>query len=167
MNYIKIVEYLRECPQIAKLLPIAGEQKVYNDIVLPAGGSSTASISGGFDSLGDYNGKVVPVPSIYKDYQINSYRPYDVKDTNPPNYNDNALTLEEIDEIFSWVAEQDNKGNFPDVAEKVISVECTSVQPYIRGVDEDENIVCYAITFRVWFVNEVRKPRQVYYELED
>lgn len=164
MKYVKIVEYLRQCPQIAKLLPIAGEQKAYNDIVLPAGGSATANVSGKIDTLGAYEGDVTPISSIYKDYQINSYRPYDVKDNNPPYANGNALTIEEIDEIFDWVAEQDNKQNFPDVDEKVISVECTSVQPYIRGVDEGDNIVCYAITFRVWYVNNVRKRRSVYYE---
>lgn len=164
MEYVKIVDYLRQCPQIAKLLPIAGEQKAYNDIVLPAGGSPTANISGNIDTIGGYDGRVVPIPSIYKDYQINCYRPYDVKDNNPPYANGNALTLEEVDEVFSWVAEQDNSENFPDVSEKIIAVECTSVQPYIRGVDDSENIVCYVITFRVWFVNEIRKPRCVYYE---
>lgn len=165
MNYIKIVEFLRQCPQINKLLPIAGEQQAYNDIVMPIGGSSTASIQGKIDSLGCYEGEISPIPTIYKDYQINSYRPYDVKENNPPKFNENALTLEEIDEIFKWVAEQDNNEIFPDVEEKIVSIECTSVQPYIRGVDETENLICYAITFRVWYVNELRKKRSVYYEL--
>lgn len=164
MEYVKIVDYLRQCPQIAKLLPVAGEQKAYNDIVLPAGGSSTANISGSIDTVGGYEGNVVPIATIYKDYQINSYRPYDVKDNNPPYANENALTLEEIDEIFKWVAEQDNNENFPNVSEKIVSVECTSVQPYIRGTDESENIVCYVINFRIWYVNEIRKRRSVYYE---
>lgn len=165
MDYVKIVEYLRQCPQINKLLPVAGEQTAYSDIVMPVGGSSTANIQGRFDNLGGYEGDIIPIPTIYKDYQINSYRPYDVKDNNPPQYNGNALTLEEVDEIFKWVSEQDNAENFPDVSEKVVSVECTAVQPYIRGVDEDLNIVCYAITFRVWYVNQFRKQRSVYYEL--
>lgn len=165
MNYIKIVEYLRECPQIQKVLPVAGEQKWYNDVVLPVGGSSTANISGRFDTLGGYEAKITPISSIYNDYQINCYRPYDVKDTSQPSLNENALTYEEVQEIFTWVAEQDNNQHFPDVSEKVISVECTAVQPYIRTVDEEENIMCYAVTFRVWFVNEIRKPRMMYYEI--
>lgn len=164
MEYTKIVEYLRQCPQLNKIFPVASGQEWYTDVVNPIGGSATASISGKFDVLGCYEGSVVPIPSIYKDYQIYCYRPYDTKDNNPPQYNENALTLEEVEEVFSWVAEQDNNCNFPDVSEKVISVECTSVQPYIRTVDEEENTVCYAITFRVWYVNEVRKRRNVYYD---
>lgn len=165
MEYIKVVEYLRKCPLIKSLLPVAGEQTAYNDIVLPIGGSATASISGKFDSLGGYEGEIVPFPTVYKDYQINCYRPYDTNDNNPPKYNLNALTTEEIDEIYNWVAEQDNNQNFPDVTENVVSVECTSVQPYIRGVDDSENVVCYAITFRIWYVNQIRKRRSMYYEL--
>lgn len=165
MEYIKVVEYLRQCPLIKSLLPVAGEQMAYNDVILPIGGSATASVSGKFDALGGYEGEIVPLPTVYKDYQINCYRPYDTNDNNPPKYNLNALTTEEIDEIYNWVAEQDNKQNFPDVTEKVVSVECTSVQPYIRGVDDSDNVVCYAITFRIWYVNQIRKRRSMYYEL--
>lgn len=165
MDYIKVVEYLRQCPQISRLLPVAGEQSAYNDIVLPLGGSSTATIAGNIDALGSYEGEVKPSPTVYKDYQINCYRPYDAKDGNPPKFNENALTVQEIGEVFAWVAEQDNSENFPDVPEKVVSVECTSVQPYIRAVDKTENLICYAITFRIWYVNTVRKARQVYYQL--
>lgn len=165
MEYTKIVEYLRQCPQIAKLLPIAGEQEAYNNIILPIGGSSTANITSKFDMLGGYEYQLIPIPTIYKDYQINCYRPYDINDNNPPEYNGNALTLEEIDEIFKWVAEQDNNLTFPDVSEKVVSVECTSVQPYIRGTDETDNVVCYVITFRVWYVNQIRQMRSDYYEI--
>lgn len=166
LNYVKIVEYLRKCPEIEKLLPIAGTEEAYTEVVLPAGGSSTANVVGGFDALGGYEGSVNPIPSIYEDYQINCYRYYDVKDNNPPQYNSNALTEEEVNEIFKWVANQDEKNNFPDVTEKIITVECTSLQPYIRGVDESKNIVCYVVNFRVWYVNEVRKRKQVYYELQ-
>lgn len=147
-------------------MPIAGRQSFYTDIILPVGGSSTASIKGSIDSVGCYEGEIVPIPTIYKDYQINCYRPYDINDTSPPVYNENALTMEEIDGIFSWVASKDNNMDFPDVSEKVVSVECTSVQPYIRAVDEREKIMCFAVTFRVWYVNEVRKRREVYHELQ-
>lgn len=165
MEYTKIVEYLRQCPEIAQLLPIAGEQEAYTDIILPVGGSSTANITGKFDMLGGYEYQLTPIPTIYKDYQINCYRPYNVNDNNPPQYNSNALTLKAVDKIFKWVAEQDNKLNFPDVSEKIVSIECTSVQPYIRGTDETDNIVCYVITFRVWYVNQIRQRRSNYYEL--
>lgn len=164
MEYAKVVEYLRGCPQIAKLLPVAGEQEVYNSVILPAGGSATASVSGKIDVMGDYEGTVTPVTTIYKDYQINCYRPYDVKDTNPPKYNGNALTFEEIDEIYAWVVEQDNNMHFPDVKEKIVAIECTAIQPYIRSVDVSENVVCYVVNVRIWFVNEIRKARTVFYE---
>lgn len=167
MNYTKIVEYLRKCPQISEILPVAGEQTAYTDVVVPVGGSATANISAKIDTLGGYMGEVVPIPTIYKDFQINCYRPYDINNNNPPKFNGNALTLENVDEIFDWVAKQDNDTNFPDVEEKVVSVECTAVQPYIRGTDESDNVLCYVITFRVWYVNEVRQRRVVYYECED
>lgn len=146
-------------------MPVAGKEETYTEVILPAGGSATGTVGGNFDTLGGYEGYVNPIPSIYEDYQINCYRYYDVKDNNPPKYNSNALTADEVNKIYEWVAEQDGKNNFPDVSEKIITVECTSLQPYIRYVDESKNIVCYVVPFRVWYVNEVRKQKQVYYEL--
>lgn len=164
MNYIKIVEYLRQCPQIRELLPIAGEEEAYSSVILCAGGSSTGNVSGKFDNLGGYEGQISPIPTVYRDYQINCYRPYDVGDNSPPGENINALTAQEVDEIYNWIAKMDNEENFPDVEEKIVSVECTDAQSYIRGVDADSNIVCYAVTLRIWYVNETRKRRSIYYE---
>lgn len=158
------MEYLRQCPQIRELLPIAGEEEAYSSVILYAGGSSTGVVSGKFDSLGGYEANIIPSPTIYRDYQINCYRPYDAGDDSPPQDNINALTAQEVDEIYRWVTEMDNEGKFPDVEEKIVSVECTDTQPYIRGVDSDTNIVCYAVTLRIWYVNEARKRRSVYYE---
>lgn len=165
MEYTKIVEYLRQCPQIAKLLPVGGNQDDYVDIIMPLGGSSTASIGGKIDTLGNFDGGVYPNPVVYNDYQINCYRYYDVNDNNPPEYNSNALTLEEIDEIFSWIEKQDNNENFPDVSEKIVSVECTTTQSRIQGVNASENLICYPVVIRIWYVNNRRVKRMVYYEL--
>lgn len=165
MEYVKIVDYLRQCPQLAKILPVGGKQDDYVEIVMPNGGSDTAQTSGKIDSLGNFDGGVYPKVVVYNDYQINCYRYYDVNDNNPPQYNENALTLDEIGEIYKWVAEQDEKENFPDVDEKVVSVECSATQTRIQGVNSSENLVCYPINFRVWYVNNIRKLRNVYYEL--
>lgn len=160
-----IVEYMRTCPYLKNLLSIAGTQKRGNTIILPKGASETRQYQESRDINGNYFCDIIPNPSIYEDYQINCYELYDVKDSNPPRINGNIMKYEEVAEVCRWVKEQDQKKNFPDIGEKVVSVECTPFVPQIRYVDEANNVVCYFITFRIRYVN-TEEPRAIEYVSE-
>lgn len=162
-KYGILFEYFRKCPYLTNLMSIAGESEKGNTIILPQGASPVVQYRENFDNLGFYQCDIVPYPSVYEDFQINCYEFYDVKDNNPPQYNENVLTYEEVCGICDWVKEQNNKRNFPDIGEKIVSIECNPFVPQIRYVDEANNIVGYFITVRLRYVNRAER-KSVEYE---
>lgn len=166
-KYAQLFEYFRECPQLEKLLSIAGNAEKGNTIILPQGASPAVQYIDNMDALGGYECNIIPYPSIYEDFQINCYEWYDAKDTNPPKYNDNVLTYEQVCDICDWIREQDLLQNYPQIGEQIVSIECEPFVPQIRFVDEATNTIGFFITVRIRYVNRLRVARSVEYELGD
>lgn len=157
INYKNLFNYFRQCPYLQNLMSIVGESEQGNQIILPNGSGEKYQNNEKIDSLGDYSNDRIPYPSVYEDFQINCYEWYDVKDTNPPQYNENVLTYEEVCGICEWIEQQDDDKNFPDVGEDVISIECYPFVPQIQYVDPDTNTVGYYITVRIRYVNKAKR----------
>lgn len=161
-----LFDYFRQCPYLSDMMSIAAESEKGNTVVLPQGASPAVQYQEKRDILGNYECIVAPYPSVYEDFQINCYTGYYVNDTNPPKFNSNVLMYEQVCEVCRWVSEQNAKGNFPEVGERIISIECNPFVPQTRFVDEDTNTVGYFITVRVRYVNR-RQRKSVYYECEN
>lgn len=157
IRYTDLFEYFRQCPYLSNLKSIAGDSNIGSSVILPNGSSEVVEHVERVDDLGNYCDDIVPFPSVYQDFQINCYEYYDVKDTNPPQYNSNVLTLEEVQGICEWVEEQDNNNNFPNVGEQIVSIECFPFVPQIQFVDPDTNTVGYFITVRIRYVNKKQR----------
>ena len=165
-KYGILFNYFRQCPQLRDLMSIASDNNTGNTVILPQGASPSVQYQESFDALGNYQCVIEPYPSVYEDFQINCYEWYDVKDNNPPQFNENVLTYQDVCSICDWVREQNDIGNFPNINEKIISIECNPFVPQIRYVDPDTNTVGYFITVRVRYVNQT--PRKfVEYGIED
>lgn len=165
-KYAVLFNYFRQCPYLKNLMSIASLQEEGNTVILPQGASPAVQYQEEFDVNGYYNCTIEPYPSVYEDFQINCYRYYDVNDTNPPVYNGNILTYEEVVGVCDWVKAQNEANNFPDIGEMIVSIETNPFVPQVRYVDEKNNIVCYFITVRLRYVN--RTPRKtVEYEFTD
>lgn len=165
-KYAKIFEYFRQCPELADLWSIAATEDIGKRVILPQGASPVVQYQEFFDNLGGYNCEVVPYPSVYEDFQINCYEWYDVKDGSAPERNENVLSLEAVQSICEWVKVQNDIGKFPDINEKIISIECNPFVPQIRYVNAEENTVGYFITVRLRYVNRTQR-KTIEYECLD
>ena len=166
-KYGKIFEYFRKCPELSDLWSIAATEDRGVKVILPQGASPTHQYQESFDNVGDYHCEIVPYPSVYEDFQINCYEWYDVNDDSAPARNENVLTLEQVTSICDWVKEQNDIGNFPDIGEKIVSIECNPFVPQIRYVNPEENTVGYFITVRLRYVNRAQRKTVEYYGDED
>lgn len=155
INYASLFEYLKQCPELQQILPIAGEADAGATVILPQGASSaTRTQNESIDVNGFYSCEIVPELSLYEDFQINCYRRYDSKDTSESYSNLNVLTYNEVCKICNWIKRQNNLRIFPDIGYSVISIECIPFVPQIRYVNEVDNIVCYFITIRIRYKND-------------
>ena len=161
-KYAKIFEYFRQCPELADLWSIAATEDIGRRVILPQGASPAVQYTEFIDNTGGYNCEIVPYPSVYEDFQINCYEWYDVKDGSAPEHNENVLSLEAVQDICDWVKEQNDKNNFPDIDEKVVSIECNPFVPQIRYVNPEENTVGYFITVRLRYVNRAQRKTVEY-----
>lgn len=165
-KYVNLFNWFRLCPQLSRLWSIAATQDIGVRVILPQGASPRTQYREYIDNTGAYNCEIIPYPSVYEDYQINCYEWYDENDSNPPKFNENVLSLEEVCAVCDWVKEQNDIHNFPDIGEKIVSVECNPFVPQIRYVNQAENTVGYFITVRLRYVNRDQR-RDVEYESED
>ena len=165
-KYANLFEYFRKCPYLSQLMSIAAESKRGNTVIFPQGASPAVQYQEGFNVNGDYECTIEPYPSVYEDFQINCYEWYDVRDNNPPRLNENVLTYQEVCRVCDWVKEQNEANIFPNIGERIVSIECNPFVPQIRYVDADTNTVGYFITVRLRYVNR-RQRKTVEYELED
>ena len=165
-KYAVLFDYFRQCPHLRNLMSIASESERGNTVILPQGASPVVQYQERLDVTGFYECVIEPYPSIYEDFQINCYERYDVKDNNPPRFNENVLTYQEVCSVCEWVKAQNEINNFPEIGEKIVSIECNPFVPQIRYVDPETNTVGYFITVRLRYVN--RTPRKtVEYECKD
>lgn len=151
---------------MAELWSIAATEDVGKRVILPQGASAAVRYDEAFDTIGNYNCEIVPYPSVYEDFQINCYEWCDVKDGSAPARNENVLSLEAVESICKWIAEQDEVRNFPDFGEQVVSIECNPSVPQIRYVNPDENTIGYFITVRLRYVNR-KQRKSVTYAVND
>ena len=165
-KYAKIFEYFRQCPELADLWSIAATEDIGKRVILPQGASPAVQYQEFVDNLGGYNCEIIPYPSVYEDFQINCYEWYDVKDGSAPQHNENVLSLEAVQSICNWVKGQNDVGNFPEINEKVVSIECNPFVPQIRYVNPEENTVGYYITVRLRYVNRAQR-KMIEYECAD
>lgn len=166
-KYSEIFDFFRTCPALADLWSIAATEDIGVNVILPQGASPVVQYQEYIDNLGGYNCDIVPYPSVYEDYQINCYRWYDTKDSSEPEYNQNVLSLDEVQSICDWIKGQNETGNLPQITgEKVVSIECNPYIPQIRYINEVENTIGYFITVRIRYVNKAQR-RSVEYEVED
>lgn len=140
---------------------IAAKADIGNNVILQQGASEAYRRTEWEDVLGQKHIIEEPYPTVYEDYQINCYAGYDVNDTSSPIVNTNVLTLEEVNSVCEWIKEQNEKNNFPNVDEKIISMECNPFVPQIRYVDEITNTIGYYITVRIRYVNDAQEKRVV------
>ena len=161
-KYAKIFEYFRQCPELANLWSIAATEDIGKRVILPQGASPAVQYQEFIDSTGGYNCNIVPYPSVYEDFQINCYEWYDVKDGSAPERNENVLSLEAVQSICEWVKEKNDNNIFPDIDEKIVSIECNPFVPQIRYVNPEENTVGYFITVRLRYVNRMQRKTVEY-----
>ena len=165
-KYVSLFNYFRQCPLLKDLWSVAATEDIGVKVIWPQGASPAVQYEEYFDNVGGYNCEVIPYPSIYEDFQINLYQWYDAKDSSAPAVNENVLSLEQVVSVCDWIKEQNDIGNFPDIGERIISLEALPFVPQIRYVNPEENTVSYFITVRLRYVN--RTPRKtVEYELTD
>lgn len=165
-KYASLFEYFRQCPELKDLWSIAATEKRDIRVILPQGASPSVQYQEQMDTLGNYECVIEPYPSVYEDYQINCYEWYDVNDDSAPIKNENVLALEQVQSICEWVKEQNEANNFPDIGEKIVSIECNPFVPQIRYVNPEENTVGYFITVRIRYVNRTAR-KTVEYECEN
>lgn len=163
LKYAKIVEYFRKCPKLNQLQSIASGITVGNTVILPNGSSNRVQQRGSIDTIDVYEHIVDPYLIVYQDYQINCYEFYDVKDTNPPQYNSNVLTLDEVNEVCEWIDKNDDDCIFPDAGETIVAMECIPFTPQVQYIDSLENVIGYYITVRIHYINR-KKKRVVEYD---
>ena len=157
-KYTEIFGYMRTCPSLEKLWSIGATETLDRAVILPQGASPAVQYQEQLDVLGNYEAIIEPYPSVYEDYQINCFKFYDVNDSSSPSGNINVMSLDEVQAICDWVAEQNETGNLPKITgRQVISIECNPFVPQIRYVNEQENIIAYFITVRIRYVNPTRR----------
>ena len=147
-----ITQWLMQCPILQTVWNISAYEQDGANVIIPAGTSYRRDINDSVNVNGDYAAEVVPLPSVYEEYQINCYR------TIVENDNEfNALNFEDVEGVIEWITEQDEAGNFPDINNrKVVAVDCFPFIPQIRGVDPDTKLICYYITLRITYVNTAK-----------
>lgn len=158
-----IFEFLQKCPHLANLWSIGGTEQVGNNVILPQGASESVQYDEYLDVTANYEGKIIPFPSVYEDFQIDCFKFYDTKDSSSPAMNINVMSYDEVRAVCDWISEQDDKCNFPIIGKNVISIECTPFVPQIRYINEQENIIAYFITFRIRYVNP-KRGRNIEYD---
>ncbi len=163
-----LFEYMRQCPQLNNLWSIFGEIEKGSQIIFPRGSSPIyAAENEGWDVTGEYVGTLAPYPSIYEDFQIDMVQRTDPNDDRNTADNINIVSYDEVEQVCSWLLEQNAKRNLPKIEGlKVLSIEPTGTAPVVWSVDDKNQLIVYAITVRLRYVNP--NPRiDMRYESED
>lgn len=160
---IGIFNFLRTCPILKNLWSIASTEEVGRKVVLPNGASPAYAFQDIEDVTGVISCEKIPYATVYEDFQINMFYGFEPNDEREPSYNLNLLNFEEVQEVCKWLEAQDDIENFPDIGEKVVSIDVEPFQPQIRYVNAEEGVIAYYITVRIRYINP-RKRKLVEYE---
>lgn len=148
----EITQWLMNCPQLYSLWNISAEKRDGANIIFPTGTSARREIRENEDVTGLYEADIIPLPSVYEEYQINCY-----KDFTNNNNEFNIMQIDEVEAVIDWINNQDEQQNFPEITGKtVIAVETFPFIPQIRGIEPDTGMVCYYITLRITYVNTAK-----------
>lgn len=156
-----LFDFMIECPELSGLWLITAEADRGTRVIFNRGSSSVYNMQNEMiDVLGGYSGLLMPYPSVYEEFQINMYQPADPRDSNTGENNINALSYQETENVCTWLFNQNapdkitGKRNLPKFGdEKVIAIIPTGTTSTIWGYDENKQIIIYAITARVYYVN--------------
>lgn len=150
-----LFNYMRQCPQLNNLWSIMGEAEEGAQIIFPRGSSPIyAAQNERFDVAAGYNCTLQPYPSIFEDFQINMVQHADPNDDTYGADNVNVLSYQEVEDVCSWVFKQNAVRNLPKInGLRVVSIEPTGTSPVVWSVDEGEQLIVYAITVRLRYVN--------------
>lgn len=150
-----LFNYMRQCPQLNNLWSIVGEADEGAQIIFPRGSSPIyAATSEGFDIMDNYTGQLTPYPSIFEDFQINMVQRADPNDDRTDSDNINVLSYQEVEDVCNWVLTQNANRNLPHIhGLTVLSIEPTGTAPVVWSVDEGEQLIVYAITVRLRYIN--------------
>lgn len=155
-----LTEWLMQCPQLSALWNISAELSDGANILIPSGTSEMRYVNDSLDVINYYEANIVPLPSVYEEFQVNCYKSFVNNDN---SYN--VMNYDDVEKVIEWVREQDEKENFPVLeGEKVVSIDVLPFQPQIRGVDPDTYLVCYYFTIRIRYVN-TSKGRSVGWQM--
>lgn len=144
----QITDWLIQCPQLSSLWNISAYEEDGANVLLPTGTSAVRSINEKAYADGSHEADIIPMPSVYEEYQINCYKTIVANDN---SYN--ILNFEDVEKVIEWITEQDEKGNFPEISKDIIAVECFPFIPQVRGIDPDTGLICYYITLRITYWN--------------
>lgn len=150
-----LFNYMRQCPQLNNLWSIIGDADEGAQIIFPRGSSPIyAAQKEGFDVYDNYNCILQPYPSIFEDFQINMVQRADPNDDTYGADNVNVLSYQDVEDVCSWVLAQNANRNLPKInGLRVVSIEPTGTAPVVWSVDEGEQLIVYAITVRLRYVN--------------
>ena len=150
-----LYDYFLTFPRLKKLLPITSDAERGKDIFFPRGSSPIYAVTDeNIDVLGNYNSNMRPYPSMYDDWQINLYRGIDINDETQDETNINIYHYEDVESICNELFARNSKKHFPRYSgEKVFSIFPTGSMPIIWGSDMSKEMITYAITIRVYYVN--------------
>ena len=150
-----LFDFMRLCPNLTNLWSIVGESERGTQVIFPRGSSPIYGMENEItDIIGNYEGTMVPYPSIYEDFQINMYQYADPSDDSTDSNNVNVLSYQEVEDVCTWILEQNKNRILPRIdGVQVISIEPTGTMTTIWGTDEDQQMIAYAITVRLRYVN--------------
>lgn len=163
-----LFDYMRLCPSLTNLWSIVGEAERGTQVIFPRGSSPIYGMENEIkDVTGNYEGIMFPYPSIYEDFQINMYQYADPNDDSTGSNNVNVLSYQEVEDVCTWLLAQNANRKLPQIdGMRIISIEPTGTMPTVWGADEDKQIIAYAITVRLRYVNP--NPQiEVEYECTD
>ena len=163
-----LFEYMRQCPQLENLWSIFGEIEKGSQIIFPRGSSPIYAVENeSWDVTGEYVGVLSPCPSIFEDFQIDMVQSSDPNDDRVTADNINIVSYDKVEQVCSWLLEQNSKRNLPQIEGlRVLSIEPTGTAPVVWSVDDSKQLIVYAITVRLRYVNP--NPRiDMRYETED
>lgn len=162
LNYAKLFEWFRGCPELSELLTVAATENEGVNVIFPLGASEVRRINEYTNVNNEYVCEIIPYESVYEEFQINCYRAYDVRDETAPAQNVNVLTLSEVSRVCEWIKNKDEREEFPDADEQIVSMECVPFVPQIQYINPEEGTVGYFVTVRVRYVNRAKKREMTY-----